>query len=255
MTASTPLASVIFRVIDVEGTDRDPMISRPCEVAWRDLGADGQTLGRFETLLDPGVPIPPSASAVHHIVDEDVAGMPTLADVVGDISSVDVFVAHSADYDKNVLGLQTKTWLCTHRLAKHLWPEIGNHSNQEIRYTLKLKPDIPKDTSHHRAAADVAVTAAILAAALPLIPAKWPEVMTIADLVKAANAPALLLRIPFKSGHGQLFEHAETSHLEWIVRTYAGGADCVFTAQHWLDQRYGGDGSRFASDYDTDVED
>lgn len=255
MTAGLPLSSAVFRVIDVEGTDRDPMISRPCEVAWCDIVADGRAISRFSTLLDPGVPIPPSASAVHHIDDDDVVGMPTLAEVADDIAKAKVFVAHSADYDKNVLGLQSRTWLCTHRLAKHLWPEIGNHSNQEIRYTLKLKVDIPKDTPHHRAAADVAVTAAILAAALPLIPAKWPQVVTIDDLVKATNSPALLLRIPFKSGHGQLFEHAETSHLEWIVRTYAGGADCVFTAQHWLDQRYGGDGSRFASAYDTDVED
>jgi len=247
------LDAIVFRVIDVEGTDRDPLLSSPCEVAWRDLSAKGEVLTQFETLLNPGVPIPPSSSAVHHIVDEDVAGKPTLAHVAGIIGEAEIFVAHGADYDRTVLGLQSKTWLCTHRLAKHLWPEIGNHSNQEIRYTLKLKPDIPKDTPHHRAAADVAVTASILAAALPLIPAKWPEARTIDDLVKVTNAPALLLRIPFKSGHGQLFERAETSHLEWIVRTFAGGPDCVYTAQHWLDQRYGN--ASFANPYDTDVED
>jgi DNA polymerase III epsilon subunit-like protein len=33
----------------------------------------------FCTLVDPGVPIPPAASRVHHITDDDVAGAPTFA--------------------------------------------------------------------------------------------------------------------------------------------------------------------------------
>lgn len=236
--ANTQIKNAVFRIIDVEGTDRDPNLSHAVEVAYRRVRADGTELHRSETLIDPGVPIPPSASAIHHIVDADVAGKPKLEHVMLDADrQFDAYVAHGADYDKTVLKLQDHPWICTHRLAKHLWPEIENHSNQEIRYTLKLHVDLPKGTPHHRAAADVAVTAAIFKAALPLALAKWPDVETVGQLIEKTNAPALLLKIPFKTAQGQLFEHATTDHLEWIVRTGAGGADCVFTASHWLDQR------------------
>lgn len=252
MTTSPPLSQTVFRVIDVEGTDRDPHVSEAVEVAWQDIDRALPEIqfGAISMLLNPGIPIPPSASAVHHLVDEDVAGAPALGDLDPACwDGPDVYVAHGAEYDRTVLGLESRRWLCTHRLAKHLWPWIGNHSNQEIRYTLRLKVDLPKDTPHHRAAADVAVTTAILLAALERVPEHWPEVRTIDDLITAANAPALLFKVPFKSAGGATFEDASTDHLNWIVRTGAGGPDCVHTAEHWLRAR--GFDSERDEDYDS----
>lgn len=250
-----PLRDAVFRVIDTEGTDREPTRSRVCEVAWRDVDFQGRGRGMwFECLIDPGVPIPPSASAVHHLTDADVAGKPRLADIehITALPGPGAYVAHGASYDRTVLGLQDWPWICTHRLAKHLWPEVENHSNQEIRYTLRLAVDLPKDTPHHRAGADVAVTAAILVAGLPLALERWPSIVTVQDLIDRIEAPALLLKIPFKTSGGQLFEHATTDHLEWIVRTGAGGEDCVFTAQHWLQQRFGDASDSFRFPFDEE---
>lgn len=231
-----PIAETIFRVIDTEGTDREPTLSKVVEVAWIDVDAHGAEHGRFQSLCNPGVPIPPSASAVHHLVDADVAGAPLLSDL-SDLLLAEVYCAHNAEYDRTVLGIEGATWICTHRLAKHLWPDIGNHSNQEIRYTLKLQPRIERKGPAHRALNDAAVTASILAAALPLVPEKWPEVLTAEDLAREIAKPCLIERVPFKSSGYVRFADADTGLLQWIVRKGAGGEDCVHTALHWLAER------------------
>lgn len=239
------LADAIYRVIDTETTDREPTQAKVVEVAWIDVDAAGTEHGRFQTLIDPGVPIPPSSSAVHHIVDADVVGAPPLDSFLEQMRA-EVYVAHNAEYDRTVLGITDARWICTHRLSKHLWPHIGNHSNQEVRYTLGLKPRIDRDAPAHRALNDAAVTASILAAALPLVPTKWPKVRTVDDLIREISTPCLIERVPFKSSGNVRFEDADTGLLEWIVEKGAGGEDCVHTAIHWLQQRRG---------YDDDVVD
>lgn len=238
------IRDAIYRVIDTEGTDKEPTKSVALEVAWEDTSYDGQIWERYEELLDPGVPIPPTASAIHHYVDEDVVGKKPTADMLAslrrtaDDTVISCWVAHNAEYDSTVLKLTDKRWLCTHRLAKHLWPEIENHSNQVIRYTLKLKPTFwGKGNQAHTAAYDVAVTAEILRTALPLVFRKWPGIATIEELIEKVKAPCVLHRIPF-AGHGfPLFTEAEEGLLYWIINKQAGGEDCVHTAQHELNRR------------------
>jgi len=230
-----------YRVIDTETTDKEPTVAKLIEVAWREVDYQGAVYERFQELCDPGVPIPPTASAVHHIVDADVRGAFPAENLIEFVKEkarlVDCWVAHNAPYDSTVLQVADRPWLCTHRLAKHLWPEIENHSNQVIRYTLKLKPDISADAPAHRAANDVAVTAEILRTALPLVFKKWPGIETIEQLIAKVNAPCVLHRIPF-AGHGYpLFTEAEDGLLRWIINKQAGGEDCIYTAEHELERR------------------
>ena len=42
----------------------------------------GRSLNKHQQLINPGVPIPPGASAVHKITDERVQGAPRLADLL-----------------------------------------------------------------------------------------------------------------------------------------------------------------------------
>lgn len=231
-----------YRVIDTETTDKDPARAKLVEIAYRDVDFLGTVLGSSQALVNPGIPIPPTASAVHHLIDEDVAdALPaeTILVMVRSmaLAAADCHVAHNAEYDSQVLRLSDVPWLCTHRLAKHLWPEIDNHSNQVIRYTLKLKPDLAPDEPAHRAANDVAVTAEILRTALPLVFRKWPGISTIAELIEKVKAPCQILRIPF-AGHGYpLFTDAEEGLLRWIINKQAGGEDCVYSACRELERR------------------
>lgn len=230
------IRDAIYRVIDTETTGREPSDARICELAWVDISACGVILDQFQSLVNPGIPIPPSASAIHHIVDEDVAEAPSIEEFA-DLLAAEVYVAHNAEYDSRVLGLSEDLWICTHRLAKHLWAEIANHSNQEVRYTLKLKPAVNKHAPAHRAMNDALVTASILSAALPLALEKWPGIRTVEELAQKIKEPVLLHVVPFKSANGTLFKDADSGLLQWIIDRGAGGEDCVHSAMHWLEAR------------------
>lgn len=136
-----------IRVFDVETTGMPPD-ARLCEVGWCDLfgwEADedvghaqwriGEPIGM---LLDPGIPMPPEARAIHHISDQDLVGAPSpdvglLALGKGD---PDVFVAHNAQFEQNFYTGGGKDWICTLKVARRLWPECPSHSNQCLRYWL-----------------------------------------------------------------------------------------------------------------------
>lgn len=67
-------------VVDFETTGVDPDSCAAVSVAAVRLER-GRVRGEFYSLLDPGVPIPAEASAVHGVTDEAVRGAPELADV------------------------------------------------------------------------------------------------------------------------------------------------------------------------------
>jgi exodeoxyribonuclease X len=76
-----------------------------------------------------------------------------------DVTADKICVAHNAKFDRSFLPcLEDRRWLCTKRLAMHLFPDAPGHSNQVLRYwlggaKLDLKGQVP-----HRAMADVIVT-------------------------------------------------------------------------------------------------
>lgn len=232
------MLDLVYRVIDTETTGLDPATAAICEVAFRDVTGRGEVRDRFQSLINPGHPIPASASAIHHIVDADVAEAPTIGAVMPRLVGLvaDAFVAHSAFFDQTFLGLPG-VWLCTNRMAKHLFPDLVAHSNEEVRYHLKVEVDTPKDTASHRAAADVAVTAAIFVAMLPMALARWPHVACPADLAAELAKPCRINRIPFTRSRGELFSNVDDGLLQWILDKQAGGEDVIHTARLELQER------------------
>ena len=67
-------------VFDLEATGTDVMQDRIVDVCILRREADG-TESVFSSLVDPGVPIPPEATAIHKITDEMVRGQPTIKDL------------------------------------------------------------------------------------------------------------------------------------------------------------------------------
>lgn len=242
----------LFRVIDTETTGLDPASASICEVAYQDMLPDGSYLEQFQSLIDPLMPIPPEASAVHHLTDDDVRGKPMWSAIKpkcavfsGQMNVEEftanfepVYVAHNAEFDAKFTQLQGR-WLCTYRLAKHLWPDAPGHKNDVLRYWLKLEVDTPKDTASHRAMADVMVTAALLKRALVEVRERWKDVETIDQLIRKVSGPCLLKIVPFKSANGVEFRHAEWSLLRWIIDRQAGGEDVVYSAEQELSRRSG----------------
>lgn len=92
-------------VIDFEATSADPTTCAPVEVAAVRFEG-GRAVSEFSTLLDPGMPIPADATAIHGITDEMVQGKPTLAAVAPqlfELAQGAVPVAYNAPYDRTLL--------------------------------------------------------------------------------------------------------------------------------------------------------
>jgi len=68
-------------ILDFETTGVDPLECAPVSVAAIRL-EQGVERGAFYSLLRPGIPIPPGATEIHGITDEQCADAPELVDVV-----------------------------------------------------------------------------------------------------------------------------------------------------------------------------
>jgi DNA polymerase-3 subunit epsilon len=82
ITLSRPLA-----FIDVETTGLDPQRDRIVEVAILKFFPEGRHK-YCSSLLNPAIPIPAEASAIHGITDADVAAAPRFAQIVDDVLAV-----------------------------------------------------------------------------------------------------------------------------------------------------------------------
>jgi DNA polymerase-3 subunit epsilon len=103
---STPLFDVTFCVLDLETTGGSPA---DCEIT--EIGAvryrSGELLGTFQTLVDPGLPIPPSITILTGITQAMVydapeisAALPTFLEFIGD----SVIVGHNVRFDLSFLN-------------------------------------------------------------------------------------------------------------------------------------------------------
>lgn len=139
-----------YLVLDTETTGLDPENDRVVEIAATLVAPEGVSVV-VDQLVHPRRSIPPNAIAVHHITDSMVASSPTLEEVWAThvlplLSTVDGIVAHNAAFDRPFLPPTDKPWICTLRLARHMWPEAPGHSNQVLRYWLGLDVDAPRDS-------------------------------------------------------------------------------------------------------------
>jgi exodeoxyribonuclease X len=224
-----------LRVIDIETTGTNPAADAIIEIASVDLLADGAIANRQSTLVRSGIPVPPEASAVHHLLDVDLAGAPPLMDVVGLFRGADAYVAHNADFERSFLGplLGEPTWVCTYKCALRIWPDLLSHSNQALRYRFGFVHPFGIDRhtlSPHRALSDAIVTAAVFTEILKN--AKWSE------LLQWSNEPALLSVLRFGKHRGERFDAVPEDYLRWIVEGQNElSEDVKASARYWLGKR------------------
>lgn len=123
--------------VDVETTGANPVVDRITEIAVIRVEA-GQVVARWESLVNPGVPIPPAIQRFIGITDAMVAqapDFPALAEPLRLLLAGCVFVAHNARFDygfiKNAFqrlgGDFDAPVLCTVKLSRALYPEYHRH--------------------------------------------------------------------------------------------------------------------------------
>lgn len=122
-------------ILDTEATGKDAAKDELIELGMlkvlfckRSLRLCG-IVERFNELRDPGMPIPPEASAVNHITDDMVAGKSINFDAVATfIEDADLVIAHNAEYDRPLVErccpeFASKAWACS--LREIDWSGLG----------------------------------------------------------------------------------------------------------------------------------
>jgi DNA polymerase III epsilon subunit-like protein len=156
-----------YCVIDVETTGFSPVADRVVEIACALVDGD-RIVGRWAVLVNPGMTIPPAASAVHGITDGMVRDAPNIHAALRQARRLcrgRLVAAHSAPFDLSFVGAPVGgAALCTLRLARVLIPEAPNHKNQTLRRFLGIDRFAGEDLPAHRALGDALVTAHVLIA-------------------------------------------------------------------------------------------
>jgi exodeoxyribonuclease X len=226
----------LIRVIDIETTGIDPATSEIIEIASVDMVRGGGITNAMDTLVRPTKPIPPAASAIHHIVDEDVKDAPPFSDVIARFTGADFYVAHNCEFEQRFFAarsIQLGPWICTYKCALRVWPELDGHSNQELRYALGRATPFPGFErgliSPHRAAFDVVVTAAVFEELIKQ--ARWSE------LVQWSADPTLYTRFHFGKYRGKRYQEiavSDPAYLQWIIEKSELENGIKHSAKHWL---------------------
>ena len=231
----------MFIVIDTETTGTDPAVDQVVELGY--VGTDMQGV-RFQDscLVKPTVPISAGASACHHLIDDDLASAPPLSTALEALKhetdgceEAIFYVAHNAPFDKSFLPTLTdKPWLDTYRMAKRYLPELPHHTNQFLRYHLRL--DVPRNIPAHRALGDCIVTAALLRYLLNGPANANFERMGTKEFELFIDSPLLLQTVAFGKHAGRKWAEVPRDYLAWMLRTGGFDADTTYTATTYLEK-------------------
>jgi DNA polymerase-3 subunit epsilon len=170
---ATPLYDVTFVVLDLETTGCAPATDRITEVGALKLRG-GELLGRFETLVDPGVSVPPGISVLTGITNQMLGPAPSVGAVLPSLLEFvrdSVIVGHNIRFDCAFLDAA---------LLEHDYTPLRNRRVDTIALARRLVRDDVDDlrlhtvarhfhTEHepvHRAYADAAATAEVFHALL-----------------------------------------------------------------------------------------
>jgi DNA polymerase III epsilon subunit-like protein len=179
-----------FLAIDVETTGLDPRRDDIVSIAAIPF-VHGRAEPGYVTLVDPGRPIPAASTAIHGIDDAQVAGAPSLAEVLPRVDAMcagRVVVGHDIAFDLAMLSRARRRYgrermttvaLDTHRLAVALHPAWRRRAELE---TVAAHLGIPV-VGRHTADGDARLSGVILVTLLPQL--RRRGVRTVADLVWA----------------------------------------------------------------------
>jgi exodeoxyribonuclease X len=202
----------------------------------------------YTSLVKPTCPIEIQAMASHHITEEMVVPYPTLEQQLSaiDLRDAEYIVAHNAAFDRKFLPqLVVKRWICTWRCALHLWKDAPSHSNQALRYWLKLDVgDLPAEagSTSHRALYDAWVTKKLFEREIDEVIATCmahdgPDTtreQAVELMYKMTGEPVILNKVRFGKHEGKLWSEVERGYLSWILKQSNFDEDTMHTARFWL---------------------
>lgn len=199
---------------DTETTGFDSTNDRIIEIA----AYDPVTQASFVSLINPGCPIPPATTAVHHITDEMVASAPPFSAVVpeflkfceGDV----VLIAHNNDaFDIHFLRsefarcqMQMPNWkfLDTLKWARKYRPDLPRHSLQFLREVYGIEAN-----NAHRALDDVIV--------LHQVFSQMTDDLSMEKIHSLSQQVRQIQHMPFGKHQGKPLAQVPKEYIAWLA--------------------------------------
>jgi DNA polymerase III subunit epsilon len=153
----------MYAVVDIETTGGYAVNNAITEVAIV-LHNGNHEIKRYETLINPVIPIPVYVQSLTGITDAMVATAPLFEEVAGEIYELlkdAIFVAHNVNFDYSFLKYQLKSCgfelndkkLCTVRLGRKVFPGLPSYSLGNLCRSLGINI-----SNRHRAGGDADAT-------------------------------------------------------------------------------------------------
>ena len=163
------LNEIDFVVLDVEAIGAKGLPARIIEIGAYHVRS-GKILDEFQSLVDPGLPLPRFIAALTGITDEMLKGAPKFAGVVDawlEFAADAVLVAHDSKFDLALLNREIarvfpgcrmrNAELCTVKLARRMMRTLESHSLDALADHFGFEI-----IERHRAASDARATAQLL---------------------------------------------------------------------------------------------
>lgn len=203
---ATPLISLDAFVVDTETTGLDPAKARIVEIGAVPLksGKLDETAA-LRRLVNPGEPIPPTATSIHHIDDTMVAAASGFAAAWLHVSapmSGAILIGHTLGFDLAVLKRECEraglSWtpprtLDTQLLAQVAEPHLGGYTIEHLASWLGVSVE-----DRHSALGDAILTAKIFFALLPKL--RDGNIRTLAEAETACLALTRVLDEQHRAG-------------------------------------------------------
>ena len=176
----------------------------------------------FERLINPGVSIPPEASAIHNITDSMVAEAPGFAEIgkaFAEFCGEDaVLIAHNGDgfdipflkceFSRNDLPYPEWKTIDTLKWARRYRPDLPRHALQFLRESYGFPAN-----NAHRALDDVIVLHQVFSAMI--------DDLSIEQVYTLLNVPRRLRHMPFGKHQGKPLSKVPKDYVQWLSRSGA----------------------------------
>lgn len=176
----------------------------------------------FVHFINPGSPIPPEATAIHHITDEMVKEAPSFKEVAEMFFAFcpekSVLIAHNNEaFDKQFLIAESKRagvalpafeYLDTLKWARKYRPDLPRHTLQSLREVY----GIPSNQAH-RALDDVIVLHRVFSSMIDDIP--------IESVLQLLSRPKIVNRMPFGKHQGKPLQEVPKHYISWLAENGA----------------------------------
>lgn len=222
-------------IVDTETTGTNPQEDRIVEIGFQQWGPDGP-VKEWRQLINPGVPIPPGATAVHGITDEMVKDAYTFAQLAPNLARG----FSACDYGGQNIRFDLGIIFAEMSRAKTPW----EYTSARIIDSSRLETlALPRSLSHlykkytgteldgaHGTLADVKASAVVMAAQLKehavlprdmdrLHELQWPGFIDAAGLFRTVNGEPT---VTFGKWRNRPMRHVDRDYWVWMAKPKSG---------------------------------